>query len=44
MQVISCRCQATILFDNETTAQNHCQMGRYAIASETLLDWIEENS
>lgn len=32
-----------MLFDNETTAQNHCQMGGYSIASETLLDWIEEN-
>ncbi len=32
-----------MLFDDESTAQNHCQMGGYAIASETLLDWIEEN-
>ncbi len=32
-----------MLFDEETTAQNHCQMGGYAIASEVLLDWIQEN-
>lgn len=32
-----------MLFDEETTAQNHCQMGSYVIASEILFDWIEDN-
>ncbi len=32
-----------MLFDEDSTAQNHCQMGGYAVASEILLDWIEDN-
>lgn len=32
-----------LLFDEDTTAQNHTQMGAYAVASEILLDWIEDN-
>lgn len=32
-----------MFFDHESTAQNHCQMGGYGIASEVLLDWIEDN-
>lgn len=32
-----------MLFSEESTAQNHCQMGGYAIASEILFDWIEDN-
>lgn len=32
-----------LLFDEETTAQCHSQMGGYGIASEVLADWLEEN-
>ncbi|WP_202986218.1 alpha/beta hydrolase family protein [Flavobacterium pokkalii] len=32
-----------MLFDSETTAQNHTQMGGYGPASDTLFDWIEDN-
>lgn len=32
-----------MLFDEETTAQTHTQMGGYAAAAEILFDWIEDN-
>lgn len=32
-----------MLFDEDTTAQTHTQMGGYAPASEILFDWIEDN-
>ena len=31
-----------MLFDEETTAQTHCQMGSYATGTEYLFDWISE--
>jgi hypothetical protein len=31
-----------LLFDEETTAQTHCQMGSYATAEEYLFDWLDE--
>ncbi|WP_420469916.1 alpha/beta hydrolase family protein [Brevundimonas sp. FT23042] len=32
-----------LLFDEDTTAQAHCQMGGYATGAELLFDWIDEN-
>lgn len=32
-----------MLFDEATTAKNHCQMGGYGMGSEMLFDWIEDN-
>ncbi len=32
-----------MLFDEETTAQTHCQMGSYATGAEYLFDWISDN-
>lgn len=38
------KCQKDyLLFDSETTAQTHCQMGSYATGSEYLFDWVCEN-
>lgn len=31
-----------MLFDETTTAQQHCQIGGYAIATEYLFDWLDE--
>ncbi|MBE6034116.1 MAG: alpha/beta fold hydrolase [Clostridiales bacterium] len=32
-----------MLFDEDTTAQAHCQMGSYATGTEYLFDWISDN-
>ena len=32
-----------LLFDEETTAQTHYQMGSYATGAEYLFDWISDN-
>ncbi len=32
-----------MLFDDATMGQTHTQMGSYAVASERLFDWIEDN-
>ncbi len=30
------------VFTKEDTAQNHCQVGNFGLALETMLKWIEE--
>lgn len=32
-----------ILFDDDSTAQCHTQMGGYAIGAETIMDWLEDH-
>ena len=32
-----------ILFDDDSTAQCHTQMGGYATGSETIMDWLEDH-
>ena len=32
-----------ILFDDDSTAQCHTQMGGYATGAETIMDWLEDH-